>query len=324
MATGVLIIGIGKGTKKLQTFLECTKVYEATLLFGVATDTYDVLGKVLSHAPYDHITRVKVEEALPRYRGLIMQRPPLFSALRIQGKRLYEYAREGKEVPVEIRERPIMVENIEITKWLNAGCHDYHWPIEEAEEEEKAVADGILHLGGGHDKANMIDHPTTLTTSLKRKRSTELEEKAGLVAETPHPFKRQQVDAGNPTFDDVASSLAGPRELHEDVHDQENPLVGSPERKISRQIFGHDPKRTANPPAVKLRMTVGSGFYVRSLCHDLGKAVGSLGIMSDLIRTRQGQFELGRNVLDYDDLGKGEAIWGPKIEEMLNEWQDPC
>ncbi|KAK3069617.1 pseudouridine synthase pus4, partial [Teratosphaeriaceae sp. CCFEE 6253] len=74
-------------------------------------------------------------------------------------------------------------------------------------------------------------------------------------------------------------------------------------------------------PAVRIRMTVTSGFYVRSLAHDLGAAVGSLGIMASLVRTRQGQFELGRNALEYGDLAKGEEVWGEVVEEMLREWQ---
>ncbi len=74
------------------------------------------------------------------------------------------------------------------------------------------------------------------------------------------------------------------------------------------------------PPAAMLRMTVTSGFYVRSLCHDLGEAVGSQAIMAELIRTRQGQFELGKNVLDYEDLAKGEEVWGPQVSKMLEEW----
>lgn len=67
-------------------------------------------------------------------------------------------------------------------------------------------------------------------------------------------------------------------------------------------------------------MTVTSGFYVRSLCHDLGAAVGSLGLMAALVRTRQGDFELGKNVLEYNDLKKGEEMWGPKVKGMLEEW----
>lgn len=69
-------------------------------------------------------------------------------------------------------------------------------------------------------------------------------------------------------------------------------------------------------------MTVTSGFYVRSLCHDLGVAVGSVALMAELERTRQGQFELGNtNVLEYDDLMKGEDVWGPKLEAMIDAWE---
>lgn len=69
-------------------------------------------------------------------------------------------------------------------------------------------------------------------------------------------------------------------------------------------------------------MTVTSGFYVRSLCHDLGEAVGSLGLMSSLVRSRQGDFELGKNVLEYEDLTRGEEVWEPKVKAMLEEWQE--
>jgi len=67
-------------------------------------------------------------------------------------------------------------------------------------------------------------------------------------------------------------------------------------------------------------MTVTSGFYVRSLCHDLGAAVGSLGVMASLVRTRQGEFELGKNVFEYEDLAKGEDHWMPQIQQMLENW----
>jgi tRNA pseudouridine55 synthase len=79
---------------------------------------------------------------------------------------------------------------------------------------------------------------------------------------------------------------------------------------------------TKGPPAIRLRMTVTSGFYVRSLCHDLGAAVGSAALMAELERTRQGEFELGKNVLEYDDLEKGEQVWAPKVEAMLDEWYE--
>lgn len=147
MATGVLIIGVGRGTKSLPNFLGCTKSYEATVLFGVATDTYDTLGKISNRAPYAYLTKEKVEKALECFRGRIMQRPPMYSALHVQGKRLYEYAREGKDVPVDIEQRPVEVIRLEIAEWLDGGSHTYKWPTEEAAKETKIVAEKMLHGG---------------------------------------------------------------------------------------------------------------------------------------------------------------------------------
>lgn len=78
MASGVLILGIGRGTKGLGRFLNCTKSYEATAIFGAATDTYDSEGRVVRWAPWAGIDREMVEAALGRYRGDIMQKPPMF------------------------------------------------------------------------------------------------------------------------------------------------------------------------------------------------------------------------------------------------------
>ncbi|MCJ1376957.1 hypothetical protein MMC17_000047 [Xylographa soralifera] len=343
LATGVLIIGVGKGTKHLQKFLMCTKAYETTLLFGAATDTYDVQGKLLSKAPYSHVTRKKVEEALDGFRGEIMQRPPIYSALRIQGKHLYEYAREGKEVPVEIQERPVTVENLEITEWLEPGSHDYKWPAEEAMPEEKEVAEKVLHLsqdGAGTSKEQSTDKQTS-PTGTKRKRPPAYVE-GDLIYDTSHAGKRQETDSdvvmsgGLLETSDEPQEISVKEERAAETANQESstveititeedtpPTTATQPPSFNPELSTHStpPTITAGPPAAKLRMTVTSGFYVRSLCHDLGKAVGSLGILAELVRTRQGEFELGKNALEYEDLGKEESVWGPQVKAMLEGWQ---
>jgi tRNA pseudouridine55 synthase len=77
MASGVLIAGIGGGTKYLQQFLNCTKTYEATAMFGADTDTYDAMGKVVKWASWEGINGEKVEKALEQFKGDIMQVPPM-------------------------------------------------------------------------------------------------------------------------------------------------------------------------------------------------------------------------------------------------------
>lgn len=283
MATGVLILGVGSGTKSLGSFLECTKSYDAVILFGAATDTYDAVGKIVAKKPSDHVTKGMVEQALKNFSGKIMQRPPIYSALKVQGKPLYQYAREGREVPIKIEERPVEVHSLEMTEWMDGGTHAYNWPEQEAPEEEKAIVDRVLHLDAD--------------AGTKRKREGD-----GVV----------ELDGEiNPSPKRTKSSPAPKPSVKMENDDSVAPTT---------QSLTHESPCPA--PACRLRMTVTSGFYVRSLAHDLGAAVNSVSLMSSLIRTRQGDFELGQNVLEYDDLAKGEHEWAPKVGSMLAGWNE--
>jgi tRNA pseudouridine55 synthase len=311
MATGVLIMGVGKGTKRLQGFLECTKTYEAVVLFGVATDTYDVLGKVLRKAKYGHVTRERVEKALGKFRGMVMQRPPIYSALRVQGKRLYEYAREGKEVPTKIQERPVEVEELDIMEWMDGGSHNYSWPKEEAEEEAKDLAKKALHLDEAVVASADVDVPSS-TNGAKRKRSVDDEDTA--VSSKRLALEHEEADPETL----MSGGLQSPDQRQSEPPEPTSLEQPSDEIHPEPETFVTDP----GPAAVRLRMTVTSGFYVRSLSHDLGEAVGSLACMSELVRTRQGEFELGKNVLEYEQMDKGEEVWGPEIEQLIDAWED--
>ena len=309
MATGVLIMGVGKGTKRLQDFLECTKSYEATVLFGAATDSYDTKGKLLRRAPCEHVTRAKVEEALKKFRGNIMQRPPIYSALRMDGKRLYEYAREGKEVPREIEERPVEVKELEVLEWLDAGAHDYSLPEEEAEIEAIHLAEKVLHLGDsaavpGKEPTEASDREIQPSPRTKRKRSLDDVEDEAVTNKRP-TLSQEATDPS--TLMSGALPVNGSEESPE-----AHPPRSSPEVKA---------KAPSLVPAVRLRMNVTSGFYVRSLAHDLGEAVGSLACMCALVRTRQGDYELGKNVLEYGDIEKDESVWSPQVEALIEASQ---
>lgn len=351
MATGVLIVGVGKGTKHLQSFLECSKAYEATVLFGAETDTYDILGKILLRAPCEHITEEAVRDALKDFRGKIMQMPPIYSALRIQGKRLYEYAREGKELPMLIKERPVEVQELEIVKWMGVD-HAYKWPKEECGPAEKMIAEKVIILseaattdlpappkeedgsrGNGKRPRDMDDELVTDEPKYKRRASDPQHGMSGALS-SPGENPTRTVLATeeslpsdpkieNPVSkDELSTEPVSPSEPHISESTTDAPPIKSEPRTepVATVSIPAQPD-SERPPAVKLRMTVTSGFYVRSLSHDLGKRVGSLGAMCELVRTRQGQFALGKNVLEYEDLAKGEEIWAPKVEEMLVSWE---
>lgn len=102
MATGVLPLLLGKGTKALSVLQDTEKSYEATFRLGVSTDTQDITGAVIKNDEKP-VTKEELEAVLPDFTGEIAQIPPMYSAVSVGGKRLYQLAREGKEVEREAR-----------------------------------------------------------------------------------------------------------------------------------------------------------------------------------------------------------------------------
>ena len=102
MASGVLVLCLNKATKALQFLSADHKVYVATLSLGTSTDTYDGEGQVTASAPFNGYNHL--DDVMASFIGDIWQIPPLYSAIKINGKKLYEYAREGKTIDVPPRQ----------------------------------------------------------------------------------------------------------------------------------------------------------------------------------------------------------------------------
>ena len=98
LATGVLPICLGQGTRVTEFFMLAPKTYSAQIELGITTDTYDAAGKVLQCINPSNINRQQLEQGLAQFQGWLEQTPPMYSALKHQGKRLYELARAGQEV----------------------------------------------------------------------------------------------------------------------------------------------------------------------------------------------------------------------------------
>lgn len=110
LATGLLIICTGKATKQIPEIQAATKTYTGTITLGATTSSYDLETPVNQFFPTQHITPELVQKIIPKFTGEIQQTPPVFSALKKDGKRLYEFAREGQEVEVPVRK--IRIENL--------------------------------------------------------------------------------------------------------------------------------------------------------------------------------------------------------------------
>ncbi|MBO7128514.1 MAG: tRNA pseudouridine(55) synthase TruB [Prevotella sp.] len=113
LATGVLILCTGKATKQIEQLQLHTKEYTATLQLGATTPSYDMEHEVDATYPTAHITRELIEQTLPQFVGDIMQVPPLFSAVMVDGHRAYKMARKGQEV--ELAAKPVRIDELELT-----------------------------------------------------------------------------------------------------------------------------------------------------------------------------------------------------------------
>ena len=111
-AAGVLPICVGKATKVVQYITDKKKRYRANIKFGIVTDTYDKYGKIIRETGPITVDPKVLEEILKSFTGIISQKPPIYSALKVKGKKLYQYAREGKEV--QISERPVEIYELKL------------------------------------------------------------------------------------------------------------------------------------------------------------------------------------------------------------------
>lgn len=112
LATGVLIVCTGRATKEIDRLQAGTKEYIAELTLGATTPSFDLEKEIDATYPYEHITEDMVREVLPRFTGHIMQVPPVFSAVKVDGKRAYKSARKGVEV--ELKPKPLVIDELEM------------------------------------------------------------------------------------------------------------------------------------------------------------------------------------------------------------------
>lgn len=112
LASGVMILCTGKATKQIDTFQYQTKEYIATLELGATTPSFDLEKEIDARFPFEHITRQMIDERLQQFVGTIQQIPPVFSAVKVDGKRAYDYARQGEDV--ELKAKTLVIDELEV------------------------------------------------------------------------------------------------------------------------------------------------------------------------------------------------------------------
>lgn len=121
-ATGVLAVALGEATKTVPLIMDASKTYRFRVTFGAATSTDDAEGAVIATSPL-RPSDLQIEAALPAFRGMIQQVPPQVSAVKVEGARAYDLAREGVEM--DLAPRPLLVERLEMTARPDADHADF-------------------------------------------------------------------------------------------------------------------------------------------------------------------------------------------------------
>ena len=112
LATGVLVVCTGRATKRIDELQNGTKEYIAEIRLGATTPSFDLETEIDAIYPWEHINEDQVRGVLPAFTGRVMQVPPVFSAVKVDGKRAYKFARKGQEV--EIKAKPLEISKIEL------------------------------------------------------------------------------------------------------------------------------------------------------------------------------------------------------------------
>lgn len=112
LATGVLLVCTGRATRTIDTLQAGVKEYVATLRLGATTPSFDLEKEIDATYPTDHITRELIDSVLPRFTGSVLQVPPVFSAVKVDGKRAYSFARKGKDV--QLKPKALEIPELEV------------------------------------------------------------------------------------------------------------------------------------------------------------------------------------------------------------------
>lgn len=275
LASGVLVLGIGKGTTQLQSYLEGDKQYIATCELGYETDTLDCEGELVKTAPWEHIQDIGTVESaiLPKFIGKIEQIPPMYSAIRIDGQRLYEIARGGdstKAEAVEIPKREVEIYGLQVGNVL----------------EESAIKSGIVDGPRYREQVKAREEEDAVDTAAPTVNNGD-DDYEDLVADSNEKgVKGKEEDANG--------GGKGKKRRRRD-HDKKNitkKSIFNEENVPSIQLRDDSGTLTLQLPQFKINVQCGGGTYIRSLVRDIGYELNTVATMTGLVRMKQGPFVL--------------------------------
>ena len=161
IATGVLVLGVNEGCKIIELLTSDTKVYKAEVVVGLETDTLDITGNVLKTYNIENLAEDKIKQALASFQGKYLQEVPKYSALHVNGKRLYEYARNNEEV--ELPKREVEILSIELLDDVKRNGNYYTFSFRVHVSKGTYIRSLIRDIG------NLLGYPCTMKNLVREK-----------------------------------------------------------------------------------------------------------------------------------------------------------
>jgi tRNA pseudouridine(55) synthase len=285
-ATGVLVLALNHATRLIQFLDERRKVYDLDIVLGERTDTGDRTGEVVQTAPVPHLDAARVQEVLASFVGIREQRPPAYSAVKVEGRKLYEYARAGK--PVEAAPRPVALHEVRLlglgegTLSVRLDCSKGTYARVVAEEIGEALGT-VAHT---RELRRQVSGPFTLDGAL------DMPTLADVVAVTPGQawmdvlrsgrLPREQRPAWRSTTE-IRAALA-PRVVDPNAALQHLPSLTLDAAELDRTLHGQAPRRL--PPGIgpgdryRLVKPVGDGLALVAVV-EAGPRGGHMVVVDD-------------------------------------------
>ena len=265
LASGVLVIGIGKGTSKLQSYLEGDKQYTAMVELGYETTTLDAEGEIVKTMDWKHVTSIDSirETVVPKFTGKIQQVPPLYSAIRVDGKRLYEIARNGDEMDAQDVEIPMR--DVEVYKL----------------EVEKSLSDSVI-------KSGVVDGKKykEVVKEMEAAASSAAAEKAAAAPPPPEDEQESNDEGATPGKKKKKKRRGGNKKRTEKKKYFDESTVPTVQCDSTTDTTSFE------LPLFTLNVCCGGGTYIRSIVRDIGYEMDTVATMTGLVRTKQGPFLL--------------------------------
>lgn len=302
LASGVLVLGIGKGTTLLQDYLTGDKQYVASCELGYETDTLDAEGKLVKEAPWDHVKDMSVvESVIPKFTGKIEQVPPLYSAIRVDGQRLYEIARKDDSgeaaEKVEIPKREVEIHA------LTAGTV----------LEESVVRSGVVDGPRYREAAQKLEEEAAAkAAAAAAEAAAKAAEAAAIEAKGENADENSKTEEGSENKEGGGKKKKGRRGRNNKRQNNNGNKKNYFDEVTVPSVQSADDALAL--PRFTLELKCGGGTYVRSLVRDIGYELDTVATMTGLVRMKQGPFVL-------DDALRKEDWTAEKIYEAIREME---